>query len=68
MKKAITVKFPAPMPAEVPCPICSKEEGKRGSGCLGCNWKGKMEVTVDAKIPIQRDIMSNATSGSENNE
>jgi len=54
MKKAITVKFPAPMPAEVPCPICSKEEGKRGGGCLGCNWKGKMEVTVDAKIPIQR--------------
>ena len=54
MKKAITVKFPAPMPAEIPCPICSKEEGKRGNGCTGCNWKGKMEVTVDSKIPIQR--------------
>lgn len=52
--KAITVKFPAPMPAEIPCPICAKGDGKKGLGCVGCSWEGKLKVTVDAKIPIQR--------------
>ena len=51
---AITVKFPAPLPAEVPCPICAKEEGKRGQGCIACDWSGKINITVAAKIPIQR--------------
>ena len=51
---AITIKFPAPLPAEVACPICSKEEGIRGGGCVVCNFNGKLKITVDAKIPIQR--------------
>jgi hypothetical protein len=51
---AITVKFPAPLPAEIPCPICRFEEGKRGKGCIACEFEGKINLTVDAKIPIQR--------------
>tara|TARA_Y100000401_G_scaffold116270_1_gene121621 strand:+ start:1360 stop:1773 length:414 start_codon:yes stop_codon:yes gene_type:complete len=51
---AITVKFPAPLPAEIPCPICRYEEGKRGKGCIACEFEGKINLTVDAKIPIQR--------------
>jgi len=51
---AITVKFPAPLPAEIPCPICAREEGKRGGGCLVCDYQGRLHITVDAKIPIQR--------------
>ena len=54
MKKAITVKFPAPMPAEIPCPVCSKEQGRKGSGCIACNFSGRLKITVDAKIPIQQ--------------
>ena len=54
MKQAITVTFPAPMPAEIPCPVCRKEQGKLGQGCIACDWEGKLSVTVDAKIPIQR--------------
>lgn len=50
---AITVKFPAPLPAEVVCPICSKN-GERGGGCTVCNFNGKLSITVDAKVPIQR--------------
>lgn len=51
---AITVKFPAPLPAEIPCPICRYEEGKKGLGCIACEFQGKINLTVDAKIPIQR--------------
>ena len=51
---AITVKFPAPLPAEIPCPICRFEEGRKGHGCIACEWEGKINLTVDAKIPIQR--------------
>lgn len=51
---AITIKFPAPLPAEVVCPICSTEENKRGNGCKVCNFNGVLNITVDAKIPIQR--------------
>ena len=51
---AITVKFPAPLPAEIPCPVCRFEEGKRGKGCIACEFEGKINLTVDAKIPIQR--------------
>lgn len=51
---AITVKFPAPLPAEIPCPICRFEEGRKGNGCRACEFNGKIHLTVDAKIPIQR--------------
>tara|TARA_R100001510_G_scaffold33890_1_gene30333 strand:+ start:1518 stop:1931 length:414 start_codon:yes stop_codon:yes gene_type:complete len=51
---AITVKFPAPLPAEIPCPICRYEDGKKGRGCIACKFEGKINLTVDAKIPIQR--------------
>tara|TARA_R100000152_G_C6739067_1_gene162960 strand:- start:280 stop:696 length:417 start_codon:yes stop_codon:yes gene_type:complete len=52
--KTITVNFPAPLPAEIPCPICRFEEGRKGSGCIACERTGKIYLTVDAKIPIQR--------------
>ena len=51
MKKAVTVRFPAPLPAEIPCPICE------GNKCKVCNMVGKIEVTVDAKVPIQRALI-----------
>lgn len=51
---AITIKFPAPLPAEIPCPICKYEDGKKGRGCIACDFGGKILLTVDAKIPIQR--------------
>jgi len=54
MKSIITVKFPAPLPAEIPCPICEDNAGKRGRGCKACDFEGKLGITVDAKIPIQR--------------
>ena len=53
MNRQITVKFPAPLPAEIPCPVC-REEGNRGNGCVACEFTGKINITVDAKIPIQR--------------
>ena len=53
MTRAITVKFPAPLPAEIPCPICSRD-AKLGNGCIACDYAGKIHITVDAKIPIQR--------------
>ena len=53
-QKAVTIRFPAPLPAEIPCPICADIEGKRGRGCIACDFKGKIRITVDAKIPIQR--------------
>ena len=54
MNRQINVKFPAPLPAEIPCPVCREEEGKRGNGCVACDFTGKINITVDAKIPIQR--------------
>ena len=51
---AVPIRFPAPLPAEIPCPICADIEGKRGRGCIACDFKGKIRITVDAKIPIQR--------------
>ena len=50
----MTIRFPAPLPAEIPCPICTDVEGKRGRGCIACDFEGKIRITVDAKIPIQR--------------
>ncbi len=55
--RAVTINFPAPLPAEIPCPICQKEEKKKGAGCRVCEWKGKISVTVDAKVPIQRSLI-----------
>ncbi len=48
IKRAVTVTFPAPLPAEIKCPICE------GNKCKVCDMTGKIKVTVDAKIPIQR--------------
>ena len=53
-RQAVTIRFPAPLPAEIPCPICADIEGKRGRGCKACDFDGKIRITVDAKIPIQR--------------
>lgn len=47
-QRAVTVTFPAPLPAEIPCPICD------GNKCRVCDKKGKIKVKVDAKVPIQR--------------
>ena len=54
MGLAVSIKFPAPMPAEIPCPICRVKQGKLGGGCIACDFTGKLHITVDAKIPIQR--------------
>jgi len=51
MKRAVTVRFPAPLPAEIECPICL------GNKCKVCDMTGKIKVTVDAKIPIQRHLI-----------
>ena len=51
MKKIVTVRFPAPLPAELTCPICE------GNKCLVCQGKGKINVEVDAKVPIQRELI-----------
>ena len=48
MKKTLTVTFPAPLPAEIECPICL------GNKCIVCNMTGKINVKVPAKDPIQR--------------
>ena len=53
-RQAVTIRFPAPLPAEIPCPICAEVEGKKGRGCKACDFHGKIRITVDAKIPIQR--------------
>jgi len=50
-KKALTVHFPAPLPAEIPCPICE------GNKCKVCDKTGKMKLVVDAKVPIQRNLI-----------
>lgn len=51
MKKAVTIRFPAPLPAEINCPICD------GNKCKVCNKTGKISITVDAKVPIQRSLI-----------
>ena len=51
MKKTVTVRFPAPLPAEIICPICE------GNKCKVCNKTGKIKLTVDAKVPIQRHLI-----------
>lgn len=51
MEKTITINFPAPLPAEFPCPICE------GNKCKVCDMTGKVQVTVDAKVPIQRHLI-----------
>ena len=51
VKQAVTVNFPAPLPAKIPCPICE------GNKCHVCHMKGKIEITVDAKVPIQRHLI-----------
>jgi len=51
MKKAVTIRFPAPLPAEIECPICI------GNKCVVCELSGKIKVTVDAKVPIQRHLI-----------
>ena len=51
MKRAVTVRFPAPLPAEIPCPICE------GNKCKVCKMQGRIEVTVDAKVPIHRHLI-----------
>ena len=51
MKRAVTVRFPAPLPAEIECPICL------GNKCVVCEMSGKIKVTVDAKVPIQRHLI-----------
>ena len=51
MKKAVTIRFPAPLPAEIECPICL------GNKCVVCEMSGKIKVTVDAKVPIQRHLI-----------
>lgn len=48
MQPTVTVTFPAPLPAEIPCPICE------GNKCKVCDMTGKLQLTVDAKVPIQR--------------
>ena len=50
-KKALTVQFPAPLPAEVPCPICE------GNKCKVCDMSGKIKIVVDAKVPIQKALI-----------
>ena len=51
MKKTVTVRFPAPLPAALTCPICE------GNKCHVCNMTGKISVEVDAKVPIQRELI-----------
>tara|TARA_R110000824_G_scaffold35603_6_gene111450 strand:+ start:779 stop:1180 length:402 start_codon:yes stop_codon:yes gene_type:complete len=51
MRRTVTINFPAPLPAEIPCPICE------GNKCRICDRTGKMHITVDAKIPIQRGLI-----------
>jgi len=50
-KKAVTVQFPAPLPAEIECPICL------GNKCIVCEMSGKIKLVVDAKVPIQKALI-----------
>ena len=40
-KKTLTIKFPAPLPAEIPCPICE------GNKCKVCEKTGKIKIKVE---------------------
>ena len=51
MRRTVTINFPAPLPAEIPCPVCE------GNKCRICDRTGKMHLTVDAKVPIQRGLI-----------
>ena len=48
MKKTVTVRFPAPLPAEIECPICL------GNKCIVCKMTGELAIEVAPKIPNQR--------------
>jgi|TARA_B100000035_G_C20972600_1_gene541754 hypothetical protein len=50
-KKAITIQFPAPLPADITCPICE------GNKCKVCEMSGKIKLVVDAKVPIQKALI-----------
>ena len=50
-RQAVTIQFPAPLPAEIPCPICE------GNKCKVCDKTGKLKLVVDAKVPIQRNLI-----------
>ena len=50
-KKAVTIQFPAPLPAEIECPICL------GNKCIVCEMSGKIKLVVDAKVPIQKALI-----------
>lgn len=50
-KPAVTVQFPAPLPAEIQCPICE------GNKCKVCEMQGKIKLVVDAKVPIQKALI-----------
>ena len=51
MKRAISINFPAPIGAEITCPICE------GNKCKVCKMTGKIEVNVGAKVPIQQHLI-----------
>ncbi len=51
MKRAVTINFPAPIGAEITCPICE------GHKCKVCDMTGKIEVNVGAKVPIQQHLI-----------
>ena len=57
VKPTVTIRFPAPLPAEIPCPICMDEKTNKGTGCLVCKRTGKLKITVDAKVPIQKALI-----------
>ena len=51
MKRAVTINFPAPIGAQITCPICE------GNKCKVCDMSGKIEVNVGAKVPIQQHLI-----------
>ena len=51
MKRAISINFPAPIGAQISCPICE------GNKCKVCDMTGKIEVNVGAKVPIQQHLI-----------
>ena len=50
-KKTLTIKFPAPLPAEIPCPICE------GNKCKVCEKTGKIKIKVDARVPVEKGLI-----------
>jgi len=51
VKRAISINFPAPIGAQITCPICE------GNKCKVCDMTGKIEVNVGAKVPIQQQLI-----------